>query len=256
MEKTSIIIAVFNKWNLTLQCLDFIREHNDKNTYEMIVVDNGSTDKTPEVLSGYGDIVYIRNERNSGISPAYNRAVKEATCPVLCFMHNDVFVSGKGWIPMIAEFLRKTDDAGIVGLYGAKTIRKDGSFRGKTIIHAKKRAPLISRPWEKVAVVDGLLLAMRRSVFEQVNGFHEEFTVHYYDKDISMRTAQNKLVNYVLHIPFEHLCSSTRKDIAEENTIRLEAQKKFVELWGHFLPFDITTVKERIRYALRLKGSS
>lgn len=253
MEGISIIIPVLNKIETTLKCIDTIKRFNKNSPFEIIIVDNGSIDDTPSVLSDNRNIVYIRNIENLGLSKAYNNAVKMAKCNILCFMHNDVFVYEEEWISKIKDFIMKTSDAGIIGLYGAKTMRKDGSFRGRTIVHSKKDAPSICGLCEKVAVVDGLFMSMHRNIFDKVGGFNEEFSIHFYDKDMSMKALINKKHNYVLSVPFEHLCATTRKNIKGESKIRDEAQKRFMEIWFDFLPADVTTWKDKILYMFRLK---
>jgi GT2 family glycosyltransferase len=248
MQGISIIIPVFNKLEITQQCIKQIREFNSTCAFEIIVVDNGSTDSTPETLSLDKDITYIRNQENLGISKAYNLGSSSAQYPVLCFMHNDVFVLEEKWILKMSDFILHTLDAGIVGLYGAKTLRKNGSFRGKTIVHSQRGSASMKRNYEKVAVVDGLLLAMSKLVFQRIRGFNDIFSVHFYDKDISMRSIKNELVNYVLCIPFEHLGTTTRKAIKEDNRIRHEAQNTFIRTWEKFLPVDVSTWREKLSY--------
>ena len=110
----------------------------------------------------------------------------------------------------------------MVGLYGAKTLRRDGSFRGKTIVHSKKGSPS-TRTLERVAVVDGLLMATQGTVFKKIGGFNELFPIHYYDKDISLRFLKNNFDNYILPISFEHRCATTRKEIEDRKSTRLNS---------------------------------
>ena len=65
-----------------------------------------------------------------------------------------------------------------------------------------------------------------------------------------MRALKNGFNNYVLNIPFEHITASTRKEIAGEDKIRGEAQKRFIEIWGKLMPVDVSTRKEKILYML------
>ncbi|RJQ19416.1 MAG: glycosyltransferase [Nitrospiraceae bacterium] len=288
MEGISIIIPVFNKFETTRRCIEHIREFNRAAAYEIIIVDNGSTDGTSNVIArgeiprlslrgsqgepkqsqdmlGTGSailvdeiaspsarndkkskITCIRNDENFGVAKALNIGARAAKYDVLCFMHNDVFVHEKNWSVKIGDFIVKTPNVGIAGLYGAKTLRRDGSFRGRTIVHAKKEGPSINRPFEKVAVVDGLLMAMKRPVLEKIGGFREEFGVHYYDKDISMRAAGNGFSNYVLNVPFEHTCGTTRNQLKRDDAIRDGAQKRFIEIWKDALPANINTWREKI----------
>ena len=247
----SIIIPVFNKLEVTKMSIQNIKACNPGSHPEIIIVDNASTDETPQVLSKEKDIVYIRNTENIGISKAYNNGARVARNNSLSFMHNDVFIYEKDWAAKIQDVITKTPQVGIVGLYGAKAIRKDGSFRGKTIVHSKKDAPRIRKSLEKVAVVDGLLMAMRREVFEGIGGFSEVFSTHYYDKDISLRSLKNHFSNYVVNIPFEHLCATTRKAIQRDSQIRSHAQKKFIQIWDDFLPVDVSTLKEKAYFVLK-----
>lgn len=252
MEGVSIIIPVFNKLEITRKSINHIREFNKNYAFEIIIADNGSTDETPDVLSKGKDIIYVRNTQNLGISKGCNIGSKTAGNRVLCFMHNDVFIFKKNWIAEIHDFISKTPNVGIVGIYGAKTLRKDGSFRGKTIVHSKKDSPSIVKSFEKVAVLDGLLMAMQVSVFEKLGGFNEVFPIHYYDKDISLRAFKNNFVNYVLNIPFEHQCAVSRKEIKEENKIREEARNIFIKIWEDFLPMDVNTWQEKLTCIFRV----
>jgi GT2 family glycosyltransferase len=167
-------------------------------------------------------------------------------------MHNDVVIFEKNWICRLRDFILQTSNAGVVGLYGAKTMRRDGSFKGKTIVHSKKGGASITGPFERVAVVDGLLLAVGKTVFEKIGGFSEDFSIHYYDKDISMRSLKKGFLNYIINIQFEHRCGITRIDIKDENTVRHEAQKKFIEIWSGSLPADASTWREKLTYLLKM----
>lgn len=250
MGGVSIIIPVFNRIETTMQCIGFIERCNRNSRHEIIVVDNGSTDETPEVFQSRlsASVSYIRNPENLGVSEALNVGAGAARCDVLCFMHNDVFVSGNEWTALIHEFAINSPHAGVIGLYGTRTIRKDGTFRGKTIVHARKDASRISGNSERVAVVDGLLMAMTKAVFEKIGGFNSQFSVHYYDKDISMRAVRAGLKNHVLNIPFEHRCGTTRAQVPEEDAMRDTAQSMFEALWREYLPVDVSTWKEKVRY--------
>jgi GT2 family glycosyltransferase len=120
-------------------------------------------------------------------------------------------------------------------------------------VHSKGGASSITGPFERVAVVDGLLLAVRKTVFEKIGGFSEDFSIHYYDKDISLRSLDKGFMNYIINMRFEHRCGSTRKDIKDENLIRVEAQKKFIEIWSGSLPADASTWREKLTYLFKMQ---
>jgi GT2 family glycosyltransferase len=172
-------------------------------------------------------------------------------------MHNDVFVYEDNWVSTLSEFICKTQDAGIVGLYGAKTMSKDGRYLRR--VHrkvyrrdtSKRDAPYVFGRVERVGVVDGQLISVHRDVLEKIGGFNEELTIHYYDIDISMKALKNKKNNYVLAFPFEHLRGTTRKNIPGDKKIMEELRSRFMEMWYTSLPVDVTNWKGKISYMLR-----
>jgi len=148
MEGISIIIPVYNKLEITLRCIEHIRKMNRKGVAEIIIVDNGSTDATPVMLSKQSDIAYIRSLENLGIAKAFNCAAENAKGDIFCFMHNDVFVHEQEWAARLAAFIRTTTDAGVVGLYGAKMLRKSFSAtrirRQRTTSRTRRLGPMNS----------------------------------------------------------------------------------------------------------------
>ncbi len=254
MEAITVVIPVFNRCDVTKQCVGLIRRQHEGGSVSIVLVDNGSTDETEKVFSRNPDVVYIRNSGNLGVSRACNAGAARAPEGILCFMHNDVFIEERDWLEKISRFLVQRGDRGIIGLYGAQQMRRDGSFRGRTIVHAQKDAPAMPSKAVRVAVVDGLLMAMRRSVFAGIGGFSPDFPIHYYDKDISLRAHAAGVQNYVLHIPFIHLCNTTRRTVAGENAEREQARQLFVERWASFLPLDVRSRREKLRGVMERIG--
>jgi GT2 family glycosyltransferase len=251
MEGISIVIPVHNRLEMTKRCIEFILEMNRDYTYEIIVIDNGSTDGTQKYFFNVTTIIYHRNKSNLGISKALNQGAHLARNAILCFMHNDVLVHERDWIKKVSGFISKNERIGIAGFYGAKKIRKDGTFRGKTIIHSKKDSPVIKKEFEQVTVVDGLCMCIKRDIFENIGEFDEIFTFHFYDKDISMKCLKAGYKNYVLNIPFEHFCGLTRKVIKGEDRVREEAKRVFINKWKGILPVDVSTIKERFSFLVK-----
>ena len=103
----SIIIPVFNKWELTLDCLKSLREHIHECPYEVIVVDNGSTDATKAELADTGAQLFgprffpVRFSENRNFGPACNAGAKHASAPILFFLNNDTRVSSGWLLPLV-----------------------------------------------------------------------------------------------------------------------------------------------------------
>ncbi|MEP6742091.1 MAG: glycosyltransferase family 2 protein, partial [bacterium] len=124
--KTSIIIPVFNKAEFTLGCINSLLQEINLNETEIIVVDNASTDETPEMLSILGDLVrVIRNEENRGFVDACNQGAAVARGQFLVFLNNDTKVL-PGWLD---HLLTTIENRRSVGAVGSMFLYPDGSIQ-------------------------------------------------------------------------------------------------------------------------------
>ena len=93
MPKVSIVIPSYNSEKYIEPTLDSVINQSIKDI-EVIVVDDGSTDRSPEIVRSYGSQVRLVSQQNSGVSKARNRGIKEATAPFVCFLDSDDY-----WLP-------------------------------------------------------------------------------------------------------------------------------------------------------------
>src|SRR4029077_17093223 len=84
----SIIVPVFNKLEYTTKCLSAIAAHTRDVPYEVIVIDNASSDDTPRALSRREGIRYRRNGENLGFAKASNPGAATATARLPFFLNN------------------------------------------------------------------------------------------------------------------------------------------------------------------------
>jgi GT2 family glycosyltransferase len=108
----SIVIPVFNHLDLTKQCLDSIAENTDV-PYEVIMVDNASTDGTGAFLASR-PVRVITNAENRGFQGAANQGIRAATGEYICLLNNDVIVL-PGWLEPLLQCLREDPKVGIAG---------------------------------------------------------------------------------------------------------------------------------------------
>lgn len=100
----SIIIANYNNVKDTLECLDSIKE-TTYNNYEIIVVDDGSTDNSAETLRKRPDIRLIESDKNYGFIKANNVGIRESRGQIICLLNNDTIVD-KEWLgELVKTFL-------------------------------------------------------------------------------------------------------------------------------------------------------
>jgi|HubBroStandDraft_5_1064220.scaffolds.fasta_scaffold05168_2 glycosyltransferase involved in cell wall biosynthesis len=87
----SIIIAVYNDWDLLSQSLESLRKQNNAPTFEVIVVDDGSTDPAPEFIrvSNHGYPLSLIQQTHAGIPASRNRGVRASHGTVLLFVDAD-----------------------------------------------------------------------------------------------------------------------------------------------------------------------
>ena len=122
----SIVIPVFNQCRYTLACLASLQEHQGKERFEVIVVDDCSTDATAETVTRMPGVVYLRNETNSGFIASCNHGAEAAGGKYLVFLNNDTIVT-PGWLTALIDTFSQEPRTGIVG---SKLVYPDGRLAG------------------------------------------------------------------------------------------------------------------------------
>jgi GT2 family glycosyltransferase/tetratricopeptide (TPR) repeat protein/2-polyprenyl-3-methyl-5-hydroxy-6-metoxy-1,4-benzoquinol methylase len=110
---TSIVIVTHNQLAYTRQCVDSIRQYTDE-PYELIFVDNASTDGTLDYLGSLGEVRSIRNEKNLGFPSGANQGIRAATGNQILLLNNDTLVT-TGWLRRLLRALHSDSKTGLVG---------------------------------------------------------------------------------------------------------------------------------------------
>lgn len=101
----SIIIVNYNTFDLTCKCVDSIRQKTDGCTYEIIVVDNNSSEpQTSEFPRLYPDVRFIRNETNAGFAKANNIGIAVAKGQYILLLNSDTQLSGNAILAALEYF--------------------------------------------------------------------------------------------------------------------------------------------------------
>ena len=248
----------------TRACLDSLRATEEP--FALVVVDNGSSDETPRWFRQFPHpwpLTYARNETNDSVLAAYNQAWRLAHTEFVCFLHNDTTMLEPAWLSrLLAPFA--SGDVGLSGLYGVKRVRRDGRYAGRTIVHSLAEGPTVRRPWEEVAVVDGVCLCLRRDTLEVIGGVDERYGFfHGYDRDLSFAVRDTGRRCVVVYAPFRHAGGGTRaRDFAvrpelerQDLADRRAATARFARKFAHRLPSDVRPVRVRLTEWLRRGGS-
>lgn len=200
--EVSIVVVVWNRAELTLQCLRSIACLDDVR-FELIVIDNGSTDQTPELFSKVDGVSYFRNGENRFFSPAVNQGARHARGAFLLLLNNDAILM-PGAVRALLDVAASSDDASSddVGAVGGRIILldgtlqeagnivwRDGSCRGYGRGDSPSKGEYMFR--RNVDYCSGALLLTPRHLFERLGGLDEVFKPAYYEEtDYCMRVRE------------------------------------------------------------------
>ncbi len=251
---TSVVLVVYNGLELTRACLESLRPTTVP--FDLCVVDNGSTDGTPAYFRQFEfpyPLTYQRNDANVGLIRALNQGAGRCRGDMLCFLHNDTEMREPRWLARLEAAL-EASGVGLAGLYGARKLRADGRYAGRTVVHCLAGRATLETDLVEVAAVDGVCLCLRRSVFESVGGFDEGYGFfHGYDRDLSFAVREAGYSCAVVNAPFIHRGGATRTGegapfaASEDLAQRRAALERFAAKWRHRLPSDVRGVRARWR---------
>jgi GT2 family glycosyltransferase len=110
-KKVSIVVVSHNRAGLLRRCLESIERSQDRDVSELIVVDNGSTDGSPQVEEDFPNSQFIRIPRNFGLTKALNLGIRAASGEYLFLLHEDTEVAPDAMRKLIATLDLESDAA-------------------------------------------------------------------------------------------------------------------------------------------------
>ena len=194
----SIIIPAHNQFESTYHCIASIILSYNEISYEVIIVDDTSSDSTKDLENYIENARVIRNDTNLGFLKSCNKAAQTGRGKYLVFLNNDTEVTS-GWLDELVSIFRRFDK---VGLVGAKLLYPDGSLQEAGGIVWNN-----GQPWNlgkgdnafspkfnyvrQVDYVSGAALMIETEIWNKVNGFSEEFAPAYYeDTDLAFKVRK------------------------------------------------------------------
>ncbi len=201
----SIIIPVFNQVKYTKQCLEAVAKYTQEVDYEVIIIDNGSTDGTKDFLRCLeGDVKIIKNSQNLGFSKANNQGAKVSEGNYLVFLNNDT-IPQSDWLMQMILVQKKSKDVGIVGsklLYPNGTVQHAGVVKDKGFYHIYEKFPHDHPAVNKLRsfpYVTGACMLIDKNLFFNIGMFDEHFINGFEDIDLCMKV--NMLQKRVMYCP-------------------------------------------------------
>lgn len=210
IKKLSIIIVTYNSLTYLRECLDSIYFNPPETGFDIIVVDNASSDGTGKYIkSEHPDVIFISNKENKGFAAASNQAIKATDSKYILLINSDCEVF-EGSIERLLDYFEKIPNAAIAG---PKIINSDGSLQyscrnfpsffgaaAHTILtHVYPDNPF-SKKYKLVDVsrkepfpvdwVSGSCMMIRRSALEDTGFLDENYFMYVEDIDICYRMWQ------------------------------------------------------------------
>jgi len=209
----SVVIVNYNVQYFLEQCILSVQAASNNLKVEIIVVDNNSTDNSCEILKKkYSEVILIKNSINVGFSKANNQAVKIAKGEYVLILNPDTVVAEDTFI-QILEYAKSKQNLGILGV---KLIDGSGFF----LPESKRGIPTPQVSFNKLfgvsskqtgkyyathlnenetGVVDilvGAFMLLKRTIYNEVNGFDEAYFMYGEDIDLSYKILNKGYQNY------------------------------------------------------------
>lgn len=238
--KTSIIILTYNNIIYNKICVDSIRKYTKENTYEIVVVDNNSTDGTREWLKEQKDIVIVLNDENVGFPKGCNIGI--ANCDKendILFLNNDTVVTPR-WLDNLKTCVYSDDKIGAT----ASITNSCSNYQSISVPYSdiKDMIPFadannISNPekWEEKTRLVAFCMLIKRKVLNKIGIMDERFTPgNFEDDDLCMRIIESGHKMMLCNDSFIHHfgSSSFNKDYTNFNNVLTINRKKLVDKWG------------------------
>lgn len=212
--KLSIIIVNYNVTQLLRNCLLSIQKYVKEVGYEVMVIDNASTDRSwKDLVPEFPEIHFISSESNGGFSKANNQAIQAAKGEYLLLLNPDTELEGF-YMKDLLDFSDKQPDFGCLGI-------QMHDAQGNFLPESKRSVPDMFNSFEKlftgfkknnsksyyrndieemavaeVEVITGAFLLVKREVYEKIGGLDETYFMYGEDIDLCYTLLRNGYKNY------------------------------------------------------------
>lgn len=244
---TSIIVVTWNNLEYTKQCIQYLSEYTDK-PYELIIVDNASSDKTVEWLESLKqkeknrvELKIIKNKKNEGFAKAVNQGLKVSSedSKYIFLLNNDLLVS-EFWLSTLINHLETLPNAGAVSgmgraiggkhdyaaIYGQLPYEDVKDF----IEFARKVKNENEGNFTEAKTLSGSCMLIRANIFKELGGLDEGCKMGADDCDISIQLRIRGFRLYVAEDVFFHHYNHVSFALLDKE----ECHQIALESWIHF----------------------
>lgn len=268
MMTVSIILVNYNGAEVAIDCLHSIQQQLHSVPYEVIVVDNASTDRSADLIEEkFPDIKLLRQTQNRGFGAGNNIGARIATGKYLFLLNTDTILTCD-LLPHLIEVMEQDSKVGIVGpkllnsdrslqLSTARSISLRNEFhdlKQKQDYQDLKHRSQISQQFntmQEVDIVIGAALFIPRDLFKSLGGFDETFFMYFEESDLCQRARkQGWKVVYTPSVSLIHLGGYSVKKTVDK--LRLEYRRSQLYYYQKHRPLSEQLI---LRFYLFIKFS-
>lgn len=218
MIDVSVIIVTYNTKNLTLQCIDSIFLQTRHVSFEIILIDNASTDGSREIFQQDKRITYIYSNQNLGFGKANNLGYSQTSGRYIFLLNSDTILLNDALSEFVLYFDKHADSD--VACAGAVLKKKDGITENNSYsqfpsicntisffmhyylrIKPKRRISSNGKYPLTVDYIIGADLFIKRDVVEQLGLFDESFFMYYEDSELQLRYHNHGYRSVIISSP-------------------------------------------------------
>lgn len=246
MKDISVITVNYNTADLIRGCIESVLRQSDCN-YEMIVVDNASSDNSVSVLNDYKDrITFVSNTHNLGFGKANNQAFKLSRGRYLFLLNPDAVLLSSNDLQNAVRYM---DENLAFGLVGTRIIDSQQNHIVTISDHyprQKQTSVDFSKLPGKWATVLGASMIIRRDVFDAVDGFDEDFFLYAEETDLCLRIRkQGYHIGYANDISVLHIGGASERKSTPEQVIRRKKHAKYLFYRKHYHRDDVMQIAKK-----------
>lgn len=249
MLDVSIIIVNYNTLKMTDECICSVIEKTSGVSYEIILVDNASTDGSREFFSADSRVRYIYNEENLGFGKANNKGIEIAQGRNILFLNSDTLLVDNA-VKILSGYL---DSHMSVGACGGNLLNPDMTPSASFRMYAPSIFAEISRFFKflpdkflwgrntefnhtgrplKVFFIWGADLMVRKSVLDEVGGFDPSFFMYYEDTELCWRIRKKYDIMSVPNARIIHIFgASSEQDKSKNHLFRKTENEKSKQIY-------------------------
>ncbi|RDI92548.1 glycosyl transferase [Thermosipho africanus Ob7] len=228
--KISIIVPVLNEEKILENTLKSIINQSYKN-FELIVVDNGSTDRSVEIASKYTNNVLFESKKGS--IHAMSKGFKNATGDILVTCDADSIYPENYLEKIVKSFMR---DSKVCAVYGPFSLIEENKFKNFFTILTYILLDFLSRLFTKTYIVGAANFAIKKEAYEKVGGYDTKSNLASQDFRLAKKLSKVGKVKFVPSL----IVKTSNRRLKEEGFFK--SMKKAFKFWAD-VAFNLNKIK-------------